>query len=249
MAVTLETLTLSDLQAQPYGYSEIDVTAGLAARQWTVDGLVRPAGWLELLSIFDAWRDTRKNDGDTTVTLSTGTTVAFSGTAAGKTWSHVPCWFTSAPSGEAVGAFIHVRFGLIDAAQSVDALKQQLARDLEAGDTETDIHGTYSIGGTTLTLLEQPDGYEGGPQLERTATGSVYINGPRVAVEVKRINGYTTEAGWQAIRSWYATTLATTPASGSYFPATEPTMQRRQVTTSSGIKTTRCIVGIDLWKV
>jgi hypothetical protein len=249
MAVTLGALTLSHLQAQPFGYAELDTSTGLAPRQWQVQGLVRPAEWLSLLGIFEAWRDARKAESDTSVSLATGTTVAFSGSAAGLSWSNVGCWFTGAPSGEAVGAYIRVSFQLIDATQSLDALKRQLVRELEAEDASSNLHGTFSLGGTTLTLLEQPDAYEGGPQLERTAAGGILVNGPMGVVEVKRINGYTTEAGWTAIQSWYEGIVATTPTSGSYYPANAPTMQRRLVTTSSGTKTTRCIVSVDLWKV
>ncbi len=250
MAVTLGTLTISDLQAQPFGYSEVDITGGLAPRQWGIEGLVRPADWLSLLGIFEAWTDARKADADTAVSLAVGATVNFSGSAAGKTWSNVACWFTNAPSGEAVGSYIRASFGLIDANQSLDAFKRQLTRDLENEDAESNIHGTFTLGSTTLTLLQQPDGFEGGPQLDRTASGNVYINGPLVAVAVKRINGYTTESGWQAIRSsWYPTTVASTPVSGSYYPANTPTMQRRQITTPNGTKTTRCIVSVDLWIV
>lgn len=249
MAVTLGTLTISDLQAQPFGYSEVDITGGLAPRQWGIEGLVRPADWLSLLGIFETWSDARKADADTAVSLAVGATVNFSGSAAGKTWSNVACWFTNAPSGEAVGSYIRASFGLIDANQSLDAFKRQLTRDLENEDAESNIHGTFTLGSTTLTLLQQPDGYEGGPELGITASGSILINGPLRVVEVKRLNGYTTEAGWSAIRSWYTSTVASTPASGSYYPAGVPTMQRRQVTTGAGIKTTRCVVSIDLWKV
>jgi hypothetical protein len=249
MAVTLETLSIDRLQAQPLGYAESDTTTGLAPRQWNVEGLVRPADWLSLLSIFETWRDARKADADTAVSLSTGTTVNFSGSFAGTSWSNVACWFTSSPSGEAAGAFIRVSFGLIDASQALDALKRQLSRELEAEDAEANIHGTFNLGGTTLTLLDQPDGYEGGPQLERTAAGGIVVNGPLGVVEVKRLNGYTTEAGWTAIKAWYKAAVITAPSSGSYYPASAPTMQRRQVTTSSGTKTTRCIVSIDLWGI
>lgn len=247
MAVTIGSLTVSQLRAQPYGYSETDTMNGLVARRWAVEGLVRPADWLSLLSIFETWQAGRKNDPDSLVSLEVGTTVAFSGSALGKTWTNVPCWFTSAPSAEAVGAYVGVSFELVDAAQMLAVLVRQQETQEEVVSESQPTYGTITLGEATIVLIEQPEAYADGPQLQRTAAGGLWINGPLGVIRAKQINGYTSAAGWTALKSWYESITQQVPVKGELYPASPPTMTQ-EFTLVDGVKTARCQVSIELWE-
>jgi hypothetical protein len=248
MTVTLESLTFRNLQAQPYGYAEVDVTAGLAPRRWTIQGLLTPAEWLALLGIFETWRDNRLGDDATLTTYVTGATVSFSGTSVGKSWSSVACWFTSSPAGDAAGAFVSASFDLVDANEALAALKREEERALEAEDYETSVNGTYTVGGVTLTLLENADGYGWGPEGERTASGTLVLSGPIGVIRAKKLNGYTNESGWAALRSWYESMAQQQPSTGVWYPVRPPEMTRRRVLVN-GALTVRCVVDMELWEV
>jgi hypothetical protein len=247
MAVTIGTLTVSHLRAQPLGYSETDTIKGLVARRWSVEGLVRPSEWLALLQIFESWRQARREDPDSLVALSTGSTVAFSGSAAGYSWSNVPCWFTAAPAGEAIGAYIGISVELVDAAQQLAAWVRQQEQQVEIEEDSRPAYGTITLGQATLTLTEQPDGYAEGPALQRTASGKTWINGPLGVIKAKRITGYTTTSGWTALRQWYEGITSTAPIQGQYYPVQPPTMTK-EIVLVDGIKTTRCVVQLELWE-
>ena len=57
MSVTIGALTFGNLQAVPLAYREDDTINGLTAKQWQITGLLTPAEYVSLLSIYDAWRD------------------------------------------------------------------------------------------------------------------------------------------------------------------------------------------------
>jgi hypothetical protein len=247
MAVTLGSLTISELQAQPFGYAEADTVNGLVARRWAVQGLVRPAQWLTLLNVFETWRNARKADPDSLVALNTGTTVAFSGSALGYSWTNVACWFTSAPAAEAAGGLVSVSFELVDATQQLAVLVRQQETEQETSEESTPDYGTITLGSATLTLTAQPEAYAEGPQLQRTAAGGLWINGPLGAVKAKQITGYTDAAGWVAVKAWYETTTLGTPIKGALYPSQPPSMTKEIVLTN-GVKTTRHVVSLELWE-
>lgn len=247
MAVTIGSLTVSNLRAQPFGYNETDTINGLVARRWTVEGLIKPSEWLSLLSIFDTWHQARRQDPDSLVALNIGTTVAFSGTAAGYTWTNVPCWFAAAPTGEAVGAYIGVSFELLDAVGQLEVWIRQQEQQVETEEEARPTYGTITLGSATLTLTEQPDGYAEGPSLQRTAAGGLYINGPLGVIRSKSITGYTNSSGWAAVQSWYESITQATPVVGQLYPATPPSLSMETVI-ENGVKTTRYVVSIELWE-
>lgn len=248
MSVTIGNLTVSLLRAQPVGYDETDIVNGLVARRWTVDGLLKPSEWLSLLTIFENWRNNRIKDQDTRVSLTVGTTVTFSGSALGYSWTNVACWFASAPQGEASGSYVAASFELIDAQQALAVLVRQREIEVEVTDDTTVNYGTYTLGSATLTLTEQPDGYAEGPQLQRAASGNLLVNGPLKSVKAKRIAGYTTLTGWNAVRSWYETITNRSPITGEYYPASPPEMSQ-EIVVKDGVKTTRYNVTVELWEV
>lgn len=247
MAVTIGTLTIAQLRAQPVGFNEADTTNGLVARRWAIEGLILPADWLSLLTIFDTWRAARLNDPDSLVSLEVGTTVAFSGTALGYAWTAVPCWFTSAPSAEAVGAYVGVSFELVDAQQMLTVLVRQQEVEQEVADESQPTYGTITLGGATLTLTQQPDGYADGPQLQRTAAGGLYVNGPLGVVRAKRVAGYCDATNWAALKTWYETVTQQVPVSGQLYPVQPPEMTQENILVN-GVKAVRHQVSMELWE-
>jgi len=253
MAVTLESLTLSRLQAQPYGYAETDTTNGLVSRRWTVRGLLTPAEWLSLLSIFDSWKTARSADPDTMISLSIGSTVTFSGSAAGLAWSNVECWFTSAPEGEAVGVYIRTSFDLVDATQALAVLLREQEKSRESSEANVPNYGTVTLtraSGTSpvITLTKPMDTRQDGPAVALTATGTSYVTGPLAAHKIREIEGYLTTGTFDDVLSWYDTTIAAVPAANSWFPVTAPTATA-EVIISGGVKSTRYTVQLTALQI
>lgn len=243
MTVSVDGFTLSRLTAQPFGYQASDLQSGLSAKSWQINGLATPAEWLDLLTAYDTWRDTKITEDPVTITNDIGAVVLLTASGpGGQSWEDVECWFTEAPSGEQVGAYIRVSFVLVDANQALEvALRQE---ELSAEEADLDL-GTITIGTTELKLLKQPDSYTFGPTLEQTANGAHYLSGPLTVTEVKSIEGQTDSAGWADIRSWYQTVIATPPETGDYFPLAPPeaSAERKVV---NGLKTIVYIVTVEL---
>lgn len=247
MSVTLGSVTFTALQAQPLGYNESDTVNGLVARRWAVQGLIKPSEWLTLLSTFETWYAARINDADSLVSLTTGTTVSFTGSALGYSWSNVACWFTGAPEGESAGAYVSASFELVDAAQMLAVWVRQQEVEQETAEESTPDYGTLTLGSATLTLTAQPDAYAEGPQLQRTAAGGVWVNGPLGVVKSVQVTGYTDATGWEAVQSWYETTCLASPVKGSLYPSQPPSMTK-EIVMVDGVKTTRCVVSLELWE-
>jgi hypothetical protein len=216
MTFSIGAFSCSLLTAQPLGY-EGDARTGLTARTWRISGLLTAAQWQSLLSVYDTWRNARIQDPDTLTSNSVGTTVSYSGSANGVTWSGVGCWFAEAPSGEQVGSYIQASVVLVDAAQALAVLRQE-----QVLGAAKFTFGTYTLGTTTLQLLKPPETYQDTPTMALTASGATYITGPLSATRVRNIEGTTNAAGWVAIQSWYETTIASAPAAGAWFPISAP---------------------------
>jgi hypothetical protein len=246
---TIGTAQFPTLTAQPFAYDETDVRAGLTARKWILEGLLKPSEWVALLGVYDGWRNTRIQDADTAVSGVVGTTIALSGKGAGsQTWTSVACWFASAPSGEQTGRYIAATVELVDANEALAVILRQKEAEEESSDEDLPDLGTYVIGDTTLTLLKPVDTYAGGPSLSLTATGVHYVEGPLVFQRVKDVEGTTNVTGWNSIRSWYETQVGTTPSVGALFPISPPTASARNKIVS-GVKTVEYTVSIQLGQV
>lgn len=247
MSLTLETLTLDRLTAQPFVYESDGNRSGLTYRAWQVAGLLLPAEWVELLGIYETWRDARLAEDDTSVSLEVGATVEFSGSFAGVEWTEVECWFDDPPSASTAGAYLSVTFKLIDAEQALDVLLRSSEIATETSDANLPNYGTAALGDATLNLIEPPDGYLDSPVIERTAAGGLVLKGPLGAVRIQRLRGYTTPSGWDDVRDWYEDALLSVPQSGEPFPISEPTMEP-EVIIAAGVRTTRCLVSVDVWE-
>ena len=203
--------------AQPFGYDEAETRKGRTAWKLQLSALLSAAEWAALLGVYNAWRDTRINDPDSLTSNAVGTTVAVTAAANGVTWTAVPCWFLSAPSGEQVGAYIQTTVEVVDAAQALQVLQAE-----QSSSAAKYYFGTWTIGATTLNLLRPPETYQDMPQMSLTAAGTTYINGPLTATRVRTIEGVTDAAGWAAIQTWVEATVQTVPAAGDWFPIGAP---------------------------
>ena len=77
---------------------------------------------------------------------------------------------------------------------------------------------------------------------------AVIVQGPLNAIRSKEIEGYTDEAGWGAVRSWYEEITSRLPITGEWYPADPPTMERSMVR-KDGQDVTRCTIAFQLWEV
>ena len=242
MTFTIGSFSCNFLTSQPLSYDG-DARKGLTAPQFRLNGLLTPTEWQSLIGVYDTWRDARIQDPDSAKSNSIGTTVNFSGSANGITWSAIPCWFTDAPSGEQVGAYIQASVSLVDAAKSLEVLQKEPTL---ASDRYT--FGTFYLGTTPIELLKPPQTYQDTPTLSLTATGASYITGPLSATRILQIEGYTDAAGWDDILTWYETTIATTPATDDLFPI-EPPSATAEGRIISGVRSDLYTVSVTLGQV
>lgn len=249
MAITLGSFTFNTLTAQPYGFEELEAYSGLSARAWRVQGLCTQAQWASITNVYGAWRDARITDEDTLKSRVVGTTVSFSGNAAGLTFSATPCWFLAAPSGEQTGAYISVSFNVVDAAQYLDALLRQQEKNAERNKALDPDLGTLTIsyGGYTavLTLTKPPQTYSNNPTVQLTAAGKPYISGPLAATRVRDVEGTCDASNWASLQSWYETIVVATPGTGTWYPTTPPSATAT-AEIQNGVKTTIYAVTLQL---
>jgi hypothetical protein len=247
MAITVGGLTISALREIPFAHSG-DALTGRTARRFPVSCILTPAQWLTLNGIYTTWRTNRLADPDTMVSLAVGSTVATSGTIYGMTWSNVAAWFSDPPNPTQVGAMVGVTFELVDAAQQLAVMLREMEVGTQIEDNDNNA-GTYTIGGVTLNLTSLPDGFDEGPTLELTSTGTHAIRGPAVATKTKRLEGWTQTAGAATtIRNWYEQELATVPPVASWFPVTPPVIDQVPVIVA-GARVTRFLVSVELRQV
>lgn len=221
MSVTIGSLTLNRLQAQPLSYTEEDTITGATAKAWVISGLLTGAEWLSLLSIYDTWRDAKIAEVSPEISKVMGATVSFSGTGfGGQTWTNVPCWFEAAPVGSVTGAYIAVEFRLVSAQQLLQIyLKTQ--SDTEAEESTID-YGTITVGGVSIKLTAFPETVVSSPSIELTAGGKHYLTGPSVVVMGKSIEGEILGSQATTLLNWCTTTANTLPSAGSYYPISMP---------------------------
>lgn len=248
MTVTIGSFTCSALTAQPFGYDETDTRAGLTARKWILNGLLTPSEWEDLLTVYNSWRDLRIDDADTLSSFTVGTTVNLTASANGLSWTTVPCWFISAPSGDQAGYYVNVRAEVVDAAQALEVLLAELEKQQEREDGLRPDLGTLTIGTATLELLKPKETYANAPQVQLTAGGNHYISGPLTASRIHDAEGETDATGWSGIQTWYEAIVQTTPSTGTWYPYTTPTASAR-AEIQSGVKTTIYTVSVQLIQI
>lgn len=224
MAVTIGGVTLENLQAQPFGYEATDTRNGLTARQWTIQGLVTGDEWLDLLAVYDAWRNAKILEDPVEISQAVGATVSFSGTGyGGQTWTSVACWFSEPPQGSQAGSMVSLACSLSDATQAVQVVVKEAANEGTSGDGLT--FGTIVLNGVTITLTKDPDVFLDTPTLDLTASGKHYVTGSTTAVYGKEIEGEIVGTDKNALRTWYVNTMQANPVVGSYYPTSPPVFE------------------------
>ena len=242
MAVTIGTFTFPNLTAQPFGYDATDTVSGQTARSWTLEGLLEPSEWVSLNSVYSTWRDVRILDEDSAKSGVIGTTINFSGTGAGQSWTNIACWFLSPPEGSQFGRYINTTVAIVDANQKLAVLLKQ--QETQAEESSPDL-GTVTLGGAVITLLKPIDTYQDTPTLELSASGYHVIRGPLSVVKVKDIEGTTDLAGWNAVKTWYEETVIERPVTGDFYPLSAPTASAVNKVVG-GVATVQYTVNIQL---
>ena len=252
MTITIGGFTCQTLTAQPFGY-EGDARTGLTARTFQISGLLTPAQWQSLVSVYNTWRDTRITDADTLSSGVVGTTVALTINANGLSVTALACWFAEAPSGEQAGAYINASLTLVDSAQALAVLLREQEKSRQGTEAETPSLGTITFtraAGTSpiVTLTAPMDTRQDGPTVALTATGTSYVTGPLVAHKIRNVEGYISTGSFDNLLSWYDETIAAVPAASSYFPISAPTATA-EVVVSGGVKSTRYSVTLTVLQI
>lgn len=246
MTITIGGFSSSILTAQPFGY-EGEARSGLTARTFRVSGLLTPAQWTALVGVYNTWRDARIADEDTLASGTVGTTVSLTITDAnGLSVSGLACWFADPPAGEQTGAYVSASAVLVDANQALQVLLRSEEKSRENQNLPS--LGSITFGSAVVTLTAPADTRQDGPQVALTATGSSYITGALAAHEARRVQGYISSGTYANLLSWYDSTIAAVPASGSWFPI-EPPSATAEVIIDGGAKSTRYNVQLTVVKV
>jgi hypothetical protein len=242
MAVSINGFSAAFLTAQPYGHDGDSVYKGRTARSWTISGLFSSAQWASINNVYQAWRDTRIDDEDSVKSAVVGTTVSFSGTGFGQSWTSVACWFIRAPSGEQLGAYVNGTVQLVDAAEKLEVL---LKEKEDAEEEDLPDLGTITLGDTVITLTSPPETLENLPRIEPMASGQDYILGPLSPRNAMSIQGHTDADGWAALVPWAKTQVSSPRVSGEYWVSGAPTATAEHKIVD-GVKIVRYNVSINL---
>lgn len=248
MTVTIGSFSCSALAAQPLGY-EGEARTGLTARTIRLSGLLTPSQWSLLISVYNTWRNSRITDADTFSSGTVGTTVSVSvGNVNGISITALACWFTEAPAGEQVGAYVQASATLVDANEALAVLLRSREKSRQESDAGIPTFGTVTLGSAVVTLTKPLDSRQDGPTVALTATGVSYITGALVAHKIRQIEGIITTGTYADVLSWYDTTIASVPASSSWFPVSAPTATAEVIITG-GAKATRWTVQLTALQI
>jgi hypothetical protein len=222
------TYTFPNLTEHPFGFDEVDVRRGRAARRWALSGIVNREDGATIASLYAAWNAVKILEDDPTRTGVVGATVGLTGAAPGFSWStSVPCWFDSPPSIAMAGMFCRVSCSFVDASQSLAILLRQGEEEAEQA-AQLNL-GTFTLGSAVVNLTARPDGFTDLPSLALSPAGKHLLTGSLVATETRRVQGWVTAANLTALETWLTTTTAASPSTGAWFPTewSEPVARRR----------------------
>jgi hypothetical protein len=228
----------------PYGY-EGEARYGRTARTWAVKAVLTKAEEATFLGVYNTWRNTRITDEDTLASGVVGTTINFTITGdVGNPVTALPCWFADPPSSEPAGAWRLVSFRMVDAAQALEVLLKE--QEASTQDAEEPDLGTLTLGSAVITLTNPLEAYQDVPQVEMLATGNHYITGVPGFTEARNVQGYVTgSTAWEALLTWYESTINSTLSAGAWFPTTPPTATA-EAKIVAGVKQTRYNVSLTM---
>ena len=248
MTVTINSLTIGNLQALPVAYDEVNVRQGIAVRAWDFDGILKSADAAAVSNAFETWQSVRNSEPDSLGSNSVGTTVAFTGYDGTRTWSAVACWFDSAPKIQRLGFRWRISFRLIDAAASLAASLAQKRISRQQDEGWSPDFGTLALGGVLLYLQSEKESRGQGPTVSTAATGTDLIEGPLRPVRIRDIKGFGSNSGrtdFDSLLSWYDSIVATRPAAGTWFPVSPPTAEPSVIVDGTG-KAVRYMISMQL---
>lgn len=240
-------LTFAKLTEPPLGLQVTDAARGRVAEVLSLTGLLRPSQAGTLRSLCAAWSAAKLPEEDPARTGTLGATIAVTATVPGWfTWTSRPCWISDGPSYEKAGAYLKASITLIDAAA---ALAVRL-REIEEGIEEEEALGlgTLTFGSATVNLTASADTFGDLPQTQLSPAGSHVLTGPLVVPEVREVQGWVTAAGKTALETWLKTTVASTPATGAWFP-TGWSRPEAFLRTNAGVVTVAYRVAFSVVKV
>lgn len=221
--------TFPNLKDHPLAYSGEEVSRGRAVRQWKIDGILQRTDASAVDGIFRSWNAARLPQDDMRLTGVVGATVAFSGAAPGFSWSTpVACHFVGAPSFVMAGIFVQVSFVLEDANERLAVVLRQTEEEAEQAAPLN--FGTLTFGSATVYLTADPNDFTDLPSISLTPAGTHFISGSLALTEVRRVQGYVSDAHISGLRAWAQSNVATTPNVGDWFLAgdwTQPVAIRR----------------------
>ena len=170
---------------------------------------------------------------DSTITGSGGTT-------------NTPCWFSAAPSAEAVGIYLSVSFSVLDSAEGLEVLG---AAD-ESSDEDFFI-GTFNYGtglGVDIKLSRPLEDYRDSPSVELTAGGTHYVSGPRFVERLRTIEGFfylsDYPAGVTTINDQYEIDVQAAITPGTYRPVSPPSFSSSRAVVG-GVETVKMNVNFQ----
>lgn len=248
MTITIGSFSTNAVTAQTFGY-EGEARTGLTARTFNISGLLTSSQWQALVSEYNSWRNTRLTDADTLSSASVGTTVSLSVTSTnGLSVTGLACWFSEPPSGEQAGPYISASATLVDAAQGLAVLLRQKEKERQGSEALTPSLGTVTLGSAVVTLTKPMETRQDGPSVALTATGVSYVSGALAAHKIRQIEGYISSGTYDDLLSWYDSTIASVPASTSWFPISAPSATA-EVIISGGAKSTRYNVSLTALQI
>lgn len=248
MTITIGSFSTNAVTAQTFGY-EGDARTGLTARTFNISGLLTSSQWQALVSEYNSWRNTRLTDADTLSSASVGTTVSLSVTSTnGLSVTSLACWFSEPPSGEQAGPYISASATLVDAAQALAVLLRQKEKERQGSEALTPSLGTVTLGSAVVTLTKPMETRQDGPSVALTATGVSYVSGALAAHKIRQVEGYISSGTYDDLLSWYDSTIASVPASTSWFPISAPSATA-EVIISGGAKSTRYNVSLTALQI
>lgn len=248
MTITIGSFSTNAATAQAFGY-EGEARTGLTARTFNISGLLTSSQWQALVSEYNSWRNTRLTDADTLSSASVGTTVSLSVTSTnGLSVTSLACWFSEPPSGEQAGPYISASATLVDAAQALAVLLRQKEKERQGSEALTPSLGTVTLGSAVVTLTKPMETRQDGPSVALTATGVSYVSGALAAHKIRQIEGYISSGTYDDLLSWYDSTIASVPASTSWFPISAPSATA-EVIISGGAKSTRYNVSLTALQI
>ena len=253
MTVTINGTTFANLRSVPLKYDADNLSAGLSARRWEYIGLLTPAEFTSLTNIYQGWRNSKITEDDPAESLVQGTTVTVTVTGTGGATA-VNCWFDSAPVGTALGKFIEVNFGVVDAAEKVEVLsklKEEADEDTDAEDIAT-ILGTYTYGGVAIKLVKPKDTFRQSYESQLTLSGKTYISGSFIAENLIIVDGFFDSddepTGVADINAQYEIDATGTLSPGDYVPIAPPDFGAEAIL-KQGVTVIRYSVTIQLLQV